>query len=238
MSCDYLYQSKVMVHITSQPNSMSKGHQFLRTVLSMVSVAIVISMSMQWPWIVQATSLNMPISCLATNHTSIFEREPIRANLAQSRVVAITHQKHDSRRCVARMRYPLNHVSEHSIIHLFKRPLFRWSPGNRGLDLRAHQDEPLYAPADGIIRFAGRVANKNVVSVYHGAFITTYEPAVTHLAKGAKLTRGDIFAMVSGQANHCESTCLHWGVKTSDTQEYVDPLRLVTPLAMALKHVQ
>ena len=56
-------------------------------------------------------------------------------------------------------------VGQPAVIADFDPPDRPWLSGHRGVDLQASDGDELYAPADGIISFAGSVGGKSVVSV-------------------------------------------------------------------------
>ena len=98
-----------------------------------------------------------------------------------------------------------------------------------------------YAPADGIISFAGSVGGKSVVSVNHGDLVSTFEPAHTEGVAGTAVRRGDVIGEVGGASDHCDGRCLHWGVRRVRLQNegtattYLDPLARVRPMRIGLK---
>lgn len=142
--------------------------------------------------------------------------------------------------CRASMSWPLDAGSSGpTVIKAFKSPPQPWLSGHRGVDLRVDADvsTTIRAPMDGIISFAGNVAGKKVVSVRHGTRTSTFEPAQTSLAVGAPVSRGNAVARVEGHSDHCDATCLHWGVKTADGS-YLDPESLASPHRIVLKTVR
>lgn len=114
------------------------------------------------------------------------------------------------------------------VVRSFAPPEQRWLPGHRGVDLLVSAPgDVVLSPAEGRIRFAGRVADKDVVVVEHaGGLRSTFEPAASSLPVGTPVARGHAIATVTGAPGHClPSTCLHWGVLRGDT--YLDPLSLI-----------
>ena len=94
----------------------------------------------------------------------------------------------------------------------------------------------LLAPADGIIAFSGTVAGKSVVTIRHGRLTSTFEPAQTALPAGSRIGRGDRFATVAGESDHCGESCVHWGVRTGD-ERYLDPVGQAETRKIVLKPV-
>jgi murein DD-endopeptidase MepM/ murein hydrolase activator NlpD len=111
----------------------------------------------------------------------------------------------------------------------FAAPSGPYSPGHRGVDLVAAPGASIWAPAHGIVRVAGRVAGKHVVSIEHPHRIlgrtgwrTTYEGVVAIVDVGARVERGDIIGRAIGNGH---SDGIHWGLKLG--RMYADPLLLL-----------
>ena len=103
-----------------------------------------------------------------------------------------------------------------------------WSPGHRGVDLAAASGQPLLAPADGVVRFAGTVVGRGVLVLDHaGGIRTSFEPITHALPVGTAVSRGQPVARVGLAAgSHCAPTgCLHWGARRGES--YLDPLSLL-----------
>lgn len=137
--------------------------------------------------------------------------------------------------CSASMRWPVDHAL---IVGRYDVQDKRWLPGHRGVDLRTRSHETIIAPADGVIAFSGKVSGKSVVTIRHGAkpgsLTSTFEPAVTLRAVGTGVSKGERFAQVEGDSDHCADQCLHWGLKT-ETRDYMDPSDKVRSTRIGLK---
>ncbi|KFI70873.1 M23 family metallopeptidase [Bifidobacterium merycicum] len=134
--------------------------------------------------------------------------------------------------CHAMLDWPLRKPV--SMLRAYDGPAQPWLSGHRGVDLKTMPGEELLAPGDGVISFAGKVAGKDVVSMKHGELILTFEPAVTQSFVGASVRRGERFATVGEQSDHCDDVCLHWGIR-SGKQSYLDPASMVSPYRIVLK---
>jgi murein DD-endopeptidase MepM/ murein hydrolase activator NlpD len=110
------------------------------------------------------------------------------------------------------------------VIRGFAAPDHDYGPGHRGVDLAARTGEPVLAAAAGTVAFAGSVAGREVVSIDHGDWRTTYEPVAPGVTAGHRVALGQRIGRVSG-GGHCAGRCLHWGLRQGAT--YVDPLLLV-----------
>lgn len=102
-----------------------------------------------------------------------------------------------------------------------------WLPGHRGVDLAAAVGQPVLAPADGVVVFAGTVVDRGVLTLQHASGLrTSYEPIGSPLPVGTSVVRGGQAAVVGSGRDHCPAaTCLHWGLRRGET--YLDPLLLV-----------
>lgn len=122
-------------------------------------------------------------------------------------------------------------------VRKFDRPAQNWLPGHRGVDLAAEHGAVILAPETGTIVFAGTVAGKSVVSIRHGTagnLVSTFEPARTSLHPGDQVERGRAWGTVQGHSDHCDGTCLHWGLRTSD-RNYLNPMSKVDRHRILLK---
>lgn len=82
------------------------------------------------------------------------------------------------------------------------------------------------APASGTVSFAGRVADREVISIrVDDRTVVSLEPLAvgdSGLQEGDQVARGQALGAVAS-GGHCESECLHIGVRVDG--EYVNPLR-------------
>ncbi|NEG96797.1 peptidoglycan DD-metalloendopeptidase family protein [Bifidobacterium sp. SMB2] len=139
--------------------------------------------------------------------------------------------------CAAAFIWPVrtSGSADPSLTRIFDNPAQPWLPGHRGVDIAAGTGARLVSPADGHIVFSGKVAAKDVVSIRHAnGYTTTYEPSVSSLPRGTALRQGQEFGMVKGHSDHCDATCLHWGLKTG-AQSYRDPVHEIHKRRIALK---
>lgn len=117
----------------------------------------------------------------------------------------------------------------------FRRPTFRFGRGHRGADLLGSPGQAVLAAREGTVVFAGRVAERPVVSVDHpDGLRTTYEPVVATVRVGDRVAVGDpLGVLVTGHAGCTGAACLHWGVRRGKV-DYLDPLVLVRPPRLRL----
>ncbi len=111
------------------------------------------------------------------------------------------------------------------VVEVFDRPEHRWSPGHRGVDLAAAHGSAVLAPTSGTVVFAGRVVDRDVVSIEAlDGTRATLEPVTAAVSVGDAVLVGGAVGTVAVGASHCApASCLHWGVRVGrDT--YLDPL--------------
>ena len=101
-------------------------------------------------------------------------------------------------------------------------PATPYGRGHRGVDIRA--GSTLTAPATGVVRFAGVVVDRPVLTIDHGGgIVSSYEPVVASVAVGDRVARGDQIGTVLD--GHCAVRCVHLGVRVDG--QYVSPLRFL-----------
>lgn len=109
------------------------------------------------------------------------------------------------------------------VVRTFQVGAAAWDPGHRGVDIASSPGAPVHASAAGMVRFAGSVAGRPVISIEHGPLRTTYEPVLAVVSKGTAVKQGQLIGYL--QANHpgcVQAACLHWGL--TDGENYFDPL--------------
>jgi murein DD-endopeptidase MepM/ murein hydrolase activator NlpD len=100
-------------------------------------------------------------------------------------------------------------------------PATPYGAGHRGIDIETESTR-VYAPADGVVHFAGYVVDRPVLSIAHpGGILSSFEPVTTTLIAGDPVHRGQLVGTIAD--GHCTViTCLHFGVRVGG--EYVSPL--------------
>lgn len=114
-----------------------------------------------------------------------------------------------------------------TVLRPFERPPQRWAAGHRGVDLAAGPGEPVRAPADGTVAFAGVVVDRRVLAIAHpDGRRSSLEPVDSDLSPGAVVRQGDLVGHVEPGSTHCPPlSCVHWGVREGES--YLDPLTLI-----------
>lgn len=107
---------------------------------------------------------------------------------------------------------------------LFDPPEVRWNSGHRGIDLCPGVGTQVRAPRDGHVVYAGKLADRNVVSIRHSDGVnSTFEPVDPSVRKGAHVRAGSVVGVL--EPGH-EGDCLHWGVKVN-RDLYLNPMALL-----------
>lgn len=114
------------------------------------------------------------------------------------------------------------------VITAFAPPAQRYGAGHRGVDLAVAAGTSIRASGAGTVVFAGRLADRPVVSIEHdGGLRTTYEPVQASVSRGSRVAAGDVIGvLVAGHPSCPGADCLHWGARLPD-RVYLDPLSLL-----------
>ncbi|MFI5957223.1 murein hydrolase activator EnvC family protein [Cryptosporangium sp. NPDC051539] len=120
------------------------------------------------------------------------------------------------------------------VVRRFSPPLDRYGAGHRGVDLAGVPGAVVLAAGAGVVRFAGPVGGRSVVSVDHpGGARTTYEPLRASVRAGARVAAGTpLGVLVAGHPGCSAPACLHWGLIVADS--YRDPMALLAPARVRL----
>ncbi|MEU6114907.1 M23 family metallopeptidase [Streptomyces sp. NPDC047117] len=107
-----------------------------------------------------------------------------------------------------------------------------WAAGHRGVDLAARAGATVRAAAPGRVTFAGKVAGRGVLTIAltgtgRPPLRTTYEPVRPTVRKGTHVRAGQPVAVLHSGPYHCDTACLHWGLRRGHA--YLDPLSLLPP---------
>jgi murein DD-endopeptidase MepM/ murein hydrolase activator NlpD len=113
------------------------------------------------------------------------------------------------------------------VVRSFDPPAQPWLAGHRGVDLAAPPLSTVYAAGAGTVVYAGRLADRGVVSVAHsGGLRTTYEPVTSALQVGDVVAGGQLIGTLEAGHPGCPAVaCLHWGLRHGE--QYLDPLALL-----------
>ena len=107
------------------------------------------------------------------------------------------------------------------LVHPFIAPATPYGAGHRGIDLAAPVGAAVFAPANGVVHFAGLVVDRPVVSIEHpGGVISSFEPVAPTVVAGQSIRRGEVIGTL--EAGHCARACLHVGARLHGA--YLSPL--------------
>ncbi|GAA3355619.1 M23 family metallopeptidase [Saccharopolyspora gregorii] len=109
----------------------------------------------------------------------------------------------------------------------FQAPTTAYGPGHRGVDLPGTPGAVVLAAGPGVVRFAGLVAGRPLVSVEHaGGLRTTYEPVRASVERGDRVGAGTPLGLLEpGHPGCSAAACLHWGARRGE--RYQDPMLLL-----------
>lgn len=120
----------------------------------------------------------------------------------------------------------------HHVTRPFEAPPTPYAAGHRGIDLSAQSGDPVYAPADGVVSFAGVVVDRPVLSLTHdGDLISSFEPVAVVVAEGEHVVAGQLVGLIS-IGGHCSARCIHFGVRLHG--QYVSPLLYLVGIPRAV----
>lgn len=118
------------------------------------------------------------------------------------------------------------------VVSPFRAPPTPYASGHRGIDLEVAPRARLVAAESGIVRFAGMVAGRGVVSIDHGGgVVSAIEPIDPSVATGDELAAGAEIG-TAARGGHCEGDCVHFGVRVDG--EYVSPFLFLGGLPRAV----
>lgn len=117
----------------------------------------------------------------------------------------------------------------HTISRDYEAPSVFYGPGHRGIDLVANAGQEVLAPTDGVVHFVGTVVDRELISLEHDGYLSTFEPVTSTLTEGEKVTSGQVIGTLS-TSSHC--TCLHMGVRQG--KDYLSPLAMLASIAPAV----
>jgi murein DD-endopeptidase MepM/ murein hydrolase activator NlpD len=128
----------------------------------------------------------------------------------------------------ARFGWPL--ADPHVIARPFTAPETAYGPGHRGVDLVGEVGQSVLTAGPGMVLYAGRMVDRDVVSIEHpGGLRTTYEPVSAAVTVGEQVTQGQRIGNLQPGHPECAApvpkACLHWGARRR--LHYLDPMRLL-----------
>lgn len=87
-----------------------------------------------------------------------------------------------------------------------------WNAGHRGIDLSANPGTLVRSPVSGVVRFAGMVVDREVLSITAAdGTVFTLEPVHASVSAGDRVEASSALGEVAS-GGHCDSHCVHLGV--------------------------
>lgn len=119
------------------------------------------------------------------------------------------------------------------LVNSFRQPETPYGAGHRGVDYGVKQGQPVFAVAEGVVHFVGKVVDRAVISIRHpGSYLSAYEPVCSELKVGATVLVGELIGEICESdpiySPHCQKTCLHLSARLG--QEYLSPQALMGQL--------
>lgn len=117
------------------------------------------------------------------------------------------------------------------VTRLFQRPLGPYSAGHRGIDYLVFEEEPILAPAAGVVSYVGPVFDRVVVVVDHGGGLKSeVEPICPSVVVGTPVRAGMPLGIFCSPETpyrfHCAGVpCLHFSIRKDG--EYYAPQVLI-----------
>jgi murein DD-endopeptidase MepM/ murein hydrolase activator NlpD len=125
-----------------------------------------------------------------------------------------------------------------AVIGEFDAPHPDWQRGHRGIDLAGTAGQSVYAAGAATVIFAGRLADRPLVSIQHpGGLRTTYEPIEPSVVPGQQVDASTMLGSLQPGHPGCPVVCLHWGAMWGPAAraDYLDPIGLLTSTPIRLK---
>jgi murein DD-endopeptidase MepM/ murein hydrolase activator NlpD len=125
-------------------------------------------------------------------------------------------------------------IDSPELVKEYRQPASDYSAGHRGVDYLVKEGQPVFAPASAEVAFVGKVVNRGVITLKHGATLkTSLEPVCSELEVGERVLVGERIGAVcnaSEYENHCKPRiCLHFALRTD--AGYLSPLVTIGGLA-------
>ena len=108
----------------------------------------------------------------------------------------------------------------------YRAPLWEQGHGHRGIDIALDGQSPIVAPFDGEVFFAGKVVNRQVITLISDTGLkASFEPACAINPTGSRVLKGQDIAVLcapeSDYEMHCKN-CVHFSIRNE--YGYLNPL--------------
>ncbi|QAY61161.1 M23 family metallopeptidase [Microbacterium protaetiae] len=106
----------------------------------------------------------------------------------------------------------------------YRAPAHEYGPGHRGIDLEPTGAGEVHAPRAGVIAFAGRIADRGILTIDHqDGYVTTLEPIDSAFTAGDRVEQGEVIGTIA-HGGHAAPGTVHFGVRLNG--EYINPMLL------------
>lgn len=116
--------------------------------------------------------------------------------------------------------------NQDQVLDHFQAPLWQKGPGHRGIDLAMSSQSPIVAPFDGEVFFAGKVVNRQVITlVSNKGLKASFEPVCALHRKGARVAKGEAIGILCIPESDYEmpcDRCMHFSIRNQ--YGYLNPL--------------
>ena len=140
-------------------------------------------------------------------------------------------EKFDNTPAAPASSWQLPFTGPHRLVRPYLQPNSDYSAGHRGVDYEISKDEPLFAPADGVITVAQWIVDRPVLTLRHGmTLVSELEPACATVEVGQIVLKGERIGTAcapnSEYMSHCpDVSCLHFSLRIAG--KYLSPLALI-----------
>lgn len=142
--------------------------------------------------------------------------------LQQARAAGLSELPANQPRVVAPVRDP-------QLVRSYLQPTSDYSAGHRGVDYRVSLGDEVVAPADGEVWFAGKVVNRELITIKtrDGSALLEVEPVCSAPPAGTAVLIGQVIGEVceadAGYRQHCaDLRCLHFSYRIE--KGYLSPV--------------
>lgn len=120
-----------------------------------------------------------------------------------------------------------------AVVRAFRAPRSVYGAGHRGVDFAAASGTPVVAAHEGIVTFAGSVGGSLHVVIDHGDRLRTSSSFLVRIdvRRGQRVVRGQVLGAAGGSGPEHEIGVFHFGLRVGE--DYVDPMRLFSPVDLA-----
>ena len=135
--------------------------------------------------------------------------------------------------------FQLPFSTPHRLVNPYLQPTSDYSAGHRGVDFEVSTNDPIFAPADGVLTFTGHLVDRDLITIAHtrlggSNLVSELEPVCTSLKIGSQVRKGVQIGAVCtpdpSYKRHCQAIqCLHFSMRLGG--KYLSPLAFIGGLS-------